>query len=63
MSEDDRYCADVMTQMLRSMRSAAWVGVDACIHLDTAPPMPFGQRDQGDAMYDELIDLIFTRLR
>jgi DNA-binding FrmR family transcriptional regulator len=65
MLEEDRYCADVMTQIASVQEALRSVGRELMRnHLKHCAASAIRQGDeQAEAMYDELIDLMFKNLR
>ena len=66
MVEDDRYCADIITQVSavqQALRSVARALMSN--HLTHCAPQAIrtGTPDQQQAMYDELLDLIYKNAR
>lgn len=65
MVEQDRYCADIMTQISSVQEALRAVGKELMRnHLKhCATEAIRAGNSEGNAMYDELIDLIYARTR
>lgn len=65
MVEDDRYCADIMTQISSVQEALRAVGKELMRnHLKhCATEAIRAGNHEANAMYDELIDLIYSRTR
>jgi DNA-binding FrmR family transcriptional regulator len=65
MVEEDRYCADVLTQIASVHEALRGVGKELMRHhlRHCATTAIRGTPAEADAMYDELIDLIYSRTR
>ena len=65
MMEEDRYCADVMTQISSVQEALRGVGRELMRnHLKhCASAATRAGDDEAEAMYDELVDLMFTHSR
>ena len=65
MVEDDRYCADVLTQIASVHEALRGVGKELMRHHleHCATSAIKGTAAEADAMYAELIELIYTRTR
>lgn len=65
MVEDDRYCADIMTQVSAVQQALRGVGRELMRnHMKhcAASAIRLGD-DEAEAMYDELIDLMYKHVR
>ena len=66
MVEDDRYCADIITQIAsvqEALRGVARNLMRNHLHHCAAEALRSGKRKESEAMYDELLDLIYAHLR
>lgn len=66
MVEDDRYCADIITQIAsvqEALRSVARNLMKNHLHHCAAKALRSAKKEQADAMYDELLGLIYAHLR
>ena len=65
MMEEDRYCADVMTQISSVQEALRGVGRELMRnHLKHCASAAIRSGDaEAEAMYDELVDLMFTHSR
>lgn len=65
MIEEDRYCADVLTQIASVHEALRSVGKELMRHhlRHCATQAIRGAPAEADAMYDELLELIYTRTR
>ena len=65
MVEEDRYCADIMTQIASVHEALRSVGRELMRnHLKHCATSAIKQgQPEADAMYDELIDLMYTHVR
>ena len=66
MVEDDRYCADIITQIAsvqEALRGVARNLMKNHLHHCAAKALRSGKREEAQAMYDELLELIYTHLR
>ena len=66
MVEEDRYCADVITQIAsvqEALRGVARNLMKNHLHHCAARAMQSGKKEESEAMYDELLGLIYTHLR
>jgi DNA-binding FrmR family transcriptional regulator len=66
MVEEDRYCADIITQVAsvqEALRGVARNLMKNHLHHCAAKALKSGKKEQTAAMYDELLDLIYTHLR
>jgi DNA-binding FrmR family transcriptional regulator len=65
MVEDDRYCADIMTQISSVQEALRGVGRELMRnHLKHCAATAIRQSDaDAEAMYDELVDLMYTHNR
>jgi DNA-binding FrmR family transcriptional regulator len=65
MVEDDRYCADVLTQLSAVHEALRGVGRELMRnhlrHCATAAMK--GTREQAEAMHDEILSLMYTHVR
>jgi DNA-binding FrmR family transcriptional regulator len=66
MVEEDRYCADVITQIAsvqEALRGVARNLMKNHLHHCAAKALQSGKKEEAQAMYDELLELIYTHLR
>jgi DNA-binding FrmR family transcriptional regulator len=66
MVEEDRYCADIITQVAsvqEALRGVARNLMKNHLHHCAAKALRSGKKDQTEAMYDELLELIYAHLR
>ena len=66
MVEEDRYCADIITQVAsvqEALRGVARNLMKNHLHHCAAKALRSGKKDQAEAMYDELLELIYAHLR
>ena len=66
MIEDDRYCPDVIIQIAsvqEALRAVARNLMRNHLHHCTAKAIRGGNKKESEAMYDELLDLIYKHLR
>jgi CsoR family transcriptional regulator, copper-sensing transcriptional repressor len=66
MVEEDRYCADIITQVAsvqEALRGVARNLMRNHLHHCTAKALRSNKREESEAMYDELLDLIYAHLR
>src|ERR1700685_2689308 len=66
MVEDDRYCADIITQVASAQEALRGVARNLMknhLHHCTARALKSGKKEETEAMYDELLELIYTHLR
>lgn len=66
MVEDDRYCADIITQIASAQEALRGVARNLMRnHLRhcAAKALRSGKKEQTQAMYDELLELIYAHLR
>ena len=65
MVEEDRYCADIITQVASVQEALRGVGRELMRnHLKHCAAAAFKQGDaKADAMYDELLELVYKHLR
>src|ERR1700757_523187 len=66
MVEEDRYCADVIVQIAsvqEALRGVARNLMKNHLHHCAAKAIGSGKKDQTEAMYDELLELIYAHLR
>jgi DNA-binding FrmR family transcriptional regulator len=66
MVEDDRYCADIITQIAsvqEALRGVARNLMRNHLHHCAAKALRSGKKQEAQAMYDELLELIYAHLR
>jgi CsoR family transcriptional regulator, copper-sensing transcriptional repressor len=66
MVEDDRYCADIITQVAsvqEALRGVARNLMKNHLHHCAAKALRSGKKVKTEAMYDELLELIYAHLR
>jgi CsoR family transcriptional regulator, copper-sensing transcriptional repressor len=66
MVEDDRYCADIITQIAsvqEALRGVARNLMRNHLHHCAAKALRSGKKEESESMYDELLDLIYAHLR
>jgi DNA-binding FrmR family transcriptional regulator len=66
MVEDDRYCADIITQIAsvqEALRGVARNLMKNHLHHCAAKALRSGKKEEAKGMYDELLELIYTHLR
>jgi DNA-binding FrmR family transcriptional regulator len=66
MVEEDRYCADIITQVAsvqEALRGVARNLMKNHLHHCVAKALESGKKQQTEAMYDELLELIYKHLR
>lgn len=66
MVEDDRYCADIITQIAsvqEALRGVARNLMKNHLHHCAAKALQSGKKEETQAMYDELLELIYAHLR
>jgi len=66
MVEEDRYCADIITQVAsvqEALRGVARNLMRNHLRHCAAKALRSGKREETEAMYDELLDLIYAHLR
>ena len=66
MVEDDRYCADVITQIAavqEALRGVARNLMKNHLHHCAAKALASGKKHETEAMYDELLELVYRHLR
>lgn len=66
MVEEDRYCADIITQVAsvqEALRGVARNLMRNHLHHCAARALRSGKKNETEAMYDELLDLIYAHLR
>jgi CsoR family transcriptional regulator, copper-sensing transcriptional repressor len=66
MVEEDRYCADIITQVAsaqEALRGVARSLMRNHLHHCAAKALRSGKKQETEAMYDELLDLIYAHLR
>jgi CsoR family transcriptional regulator, copper-sensing transcriptional repressor len=66
MVDEDRYCADIITQVAsvqEALRGVARNLMRNHLHHCAGKALQSGKREEADKMYDELLDLIYAHLR
>ena len=66
MVEDDRYCADIITQIAsvqEALRGVARNLMRNHLHHCATKALRSGKKQEAEAMYDELLELIYAHLR
>jgi DNA-binding FrmR family transcriptional regulator len=66
MVEEDRYCADIVTQVASVQEALRGVGRNLMknhLHHCAAKALQSGKKAETEAMYDELLELIYAHLR
>jgi len=66
MVEEDRYCADIITQVAsvqEALRGVARNLMKNHLHHCAAKARQSGKKPETEAMYDELLELIYAHLR
>src|SRR6201982_884550 len=66
MVEEDRYCADIITQVAsvqEALRGVARNLMKNHLHHCAAKALKSRKKEEAQAMYDELLELIYTHLR
>jgi CsoR family transcriptional regulator, copper-sensing transcriptional repressor len=66
MVEEDRYCADIITQVAsvqEALRGVARNLMKNHLHHCAAKALESGKKQRTEAMYDELLELIYKHLR
>lgn len=66
MVEADRYCADIITQVAsvqEALRGVARNLMKNHLHHCAAKALQSGKREETEAMYNELLELIYAHLR
>ncbi|HEY2456332.1 MAG TPA: metal-sensitive transcriptional regulator [Candidatus Acidoferrum sp.] len=66
MVEEDRYCADIIVQIAsvqEALRGVARNLMKNHLHHCAAKALAGGKPKESEAMYDELLELIYTHLR
>jgi len=66
MVEEDRYCADIITQVAsvqEALRGVARNLMRNHLHHCAAKALRSGKKGEAQAMYDELLELIYAHLR
>jgi len=66
MVEEDRYCADIITQVAsvqEALRGVARNLMKNHLHHCAAKALQSGKKAETEAMYDELLQLIYAHLR
>jgi len=66
MVEDDRYCSDIITQIAAAQEALRGVARNLMknhLHHCAAKALRSAKKEEADAMYDELLGLIYSHLR
>jgi DNA-binding FrmR family transcriptional regulator len=66
MVEEDRYCADIITQVASAQEALRGVARNLMknhLHHCAAKALQSGKKEETEAMYNELLGLIYTHLR
>lgn len=66
MVDEDRYCADIITQVAsvqEALRGVARNLMKNHLHHCAAKALQSGKKEQTEAMYNELLELIYKHLR
>lgn len=66
MVEEDRYCADIITQVAsvqEALRGVARNLMRNHLHHCAAKALRSGKKAESEAMYDELLEMIYAHLR
>jgi CsoR family transcriptional regulator, copper-sensing transcriptional repressor len=66
MVEDDRYCADIITQVAsvqEALRGVARNLMRNHLHHCAAKALRSKKKEEAEAMYDELLEMIYAHLR
>jgi DNA-binding FrmR family transcriptional regulator len=66
MVEEDRYCADIITQVASAQEALRGVARNLMknhLHHCAAKALKSGKKEETEAMYDELLELIYAHLR
>lgn len=66
MVEEERYCADIITQVAsvqEALRGVARNLMKNHLHHCAAKALQSGKKEEREAMYDELLELIYAHLR
>jgi len=66
MVDEDRYCADIITQVAsvqEALRGVARNLMKNQLHHCAAKALRSGKKEETEAMYDELLELIYAHLR
>jgi CsoR family transcriptional regulator, copper-sensing transcriptional repressor len=66
MVEEDRYCADIITQVAsvqEALRGVARNLMRNHLHHCASKALRSGKHEDAESMYDELLDLIYAHLR
>jgi CsoR family transcriptional regulator, copper-sensing transcriptional repressor len=66
MVEEDRYCADIITQVASAQEALRGVARNLMrnhLHHCAAKALRSGKKGETQAMYDELLELIYAHLR
>ena len=66
MVEDDRYCADIITQVAsvqEALRGVARNLMRNHLHHCATKALRSKKKEEAESMYDELLEMIYTHLR
>jgi CsoR family transcriptional regulator, copper-sensing transcriptional repressor len=66
MVEDDRYCPDIITQVASAQEALRGVARNLMrnhLHHCAAKAMRSNKKEEAEAMYDELLEMIYAHLR
>jgi len=66
MVEEDRYCADIITQVASAQEALRGVARNLMknhLHHCAAKALQSGKKEETEAMYNELLELIYAHLR
>jgi len=66
MVEEDRYCSDIITQIASAQEALRGVARNLMknhLHHCAAKALRSARKEEADAMYDQLLGLIYTHLR
>ena len=66
MVEDDRYCADILMQVASVQEALRGVGRNLMrnhLHHCAAKALRSNKKEEAEAMYDELLEMIYAHLR
>jgi DNA-binding FrmR family transcriptional regulator len=66
MVEEDRYCADIITQVASAQEALRGVARNLMknhLHHCAAKALKSGKKEETETMYDELLELIYAHLR
>jgi DNA-binding FrmR family transcriptional regulator len=66
MVEEDRYCPDIITQVASAQEALRGVARNLMrnhLHHCAAKALRSGKKQEAEAMYDELLELIYAHLR